>query len=504
MRPLSFLILSVLLLTGGCDNPWSSTESNAVSQGYRLDTTEFNALHTTYKEPSLLNRRFKHSDIDSLVKVHQEIGVLAVAQIGQSVQGRSIYELEFGQGDKKVMLWSQMHGDEPTATMALFDLFNFLEGDDPEFDSVRNLLQENLNIHFIPMLNPDGAERFLRRNAQSIDLNRDARATQTVEGALLKSRAMEVKPAYGFNLHDQNIYYNVPGTKNPVTISLLAPAFNPEREINVVREGAMQIIGGMNRILQSYIPDGVAKYDDTYTPRGFGDNFQTWGASTVLIESGGLKGDPEKQQIRRLNFVIILNALMEIAQNSYTQYDRSDYEEIPFNSGGVLHDVVIHGLEFGSDSIPLKSDVAIRRGEYTVGRDYYIRGRIEDIGDLPESHGYDDLNGDGLHFVQGNIAPQTIPSLQTFSQQDAYDLLKQGYMGVQVADDGQQGVLHDLPIHVFASSNFATTPFIDLGGTANFYLASQNGDLKYAVLNGYLLDLSKGVEELVALKNRVH
>src|SRR5690606_9102602 len=171
---------------------------------------------------------------------------------------------------------------------ALFDLFNFLEGDDPQFDSVRNLLKENLNIHFIPMLNPDGAERFLRRNAQSIDLNRDARATQTVEGKLLKSRAMDVKPAYGFNLHDQNIYYNVPGTKNPVTISLLAPAFNPEREINEVREGAMQIIVGMNRILQSYIPDGVAKYDDTYTPRGFGDNFQTWGASTVLIESGGL------------------------------------------------------------------------------------------------------------------------------------------------------------------------------------------------------------------------
>src|SRR5690606_35121926 len=284
---------------------------------------------------------------------------------GKSVEGRAIYELAYGKGDKKVMLWSQMHGDEPTATMALFDLFNFLEGKGDGFDSIRNLLQENLNIRFIPMLNPDGAERFLRRNAQSIDLNRDARANQTVEGSLLKSRAKEFNPRYGFNLHDQNIYYNVPDTKNPVTISLLAPAFNEPREINEVREGAMQIIVGMNEILQQYVPNAVAKYDDTYTPRGFGDNFQSWGASTLLIESGGLKGDPEKQRIRKLNFIIILNALIEIAEGSYENYDAKGYEAIPFNASQ-MHDVMIRGLSFGSDSIPLKSDIALRRGEQTV------------------------------------------------------------------------------------------------------------------------------------------
>lgn len=504
MRQLVVLVSFVLLATMGCDNPKDSEGTEARKKGFNLDTAAFNSLHATYKEEALWDRRFKHEDIDSLIKAHQESGVLDVSQIGQSVQGRSIYELEYGQGDKTVMLWSQMHGDEPTATMALFDLFNFLRGEDDEVDSVRNLLKENLNIHFIPMLNPDGAERFLRRNAQSIDLNRDARATQTVEGALLKSRAMEVKPQYGFNLHDQNIYYNVPGTKNPVSISLLAPAFNAEREVNSVRGGAMQIIVGMDKVLQKYIPDAVAKYNDTYAPRGFGDNFQSWGASTVLIESGGLKGDSEKQEIRKLNFVIILNALMEIAQNSYTQYDQDDYEDIPFNSGGLLHDIVIRGLEFGSDSISLKSDVAIRRGEYTVGRDYYVRGRIEDLGDLPESFGYDDLDASGLHFVQGSIAPETIGALDDLTPQQAYDLLKKGYMGVRSQGSSQIGALHDLPIHVFASSNFATTSFLDLGGTANFYLANQKGDLVYAVLNGYLIDLSEGLEEIGTLKNRVH
>lgn len=502
MRVIRYLFLLMVLGFAACDNGGTSRTENQRT-GMRLDTAEFNTLYEQYEEKSLFNRRFKHRDIDSLVRIRQQNDVLDVETIGHSVQGRSIYELTYGSGDKKVMLWSQMHGDEPTATMALFDLFNFLEGADDGSDTIRNLLKDKLSIHFIPMLNPDGAERFLRRNAQSIDLNRDARATQTVEGALLKSRAMSVRPQYGFNLHDQNIYYNVPQTENPVTISLLAPAFNVEREINEVRRGAMQIITGMNDILQQYIPEAVAKYDDTYSPRGFGDNFQSWGASTVLIESGGLKGDPEKQEIRKLNFVIILNALMEIAQGTYTEHEASGYEDIPFNSGGLLHDVVIRGLQIGSDSIPLTSDIAIRRGEFTVGRDYYVRGRIEDIGDLPELIGYDEVDADSLHFAEGKIAPRPIQRLADLTAENAYDLLKQGYMGVRLQNPAAVGTLHELPIHVFASNNFATTPVIDLGGTANFYLADPNGRLVFAVLNGYLIDLEKDVD-FGPLKNRVH
>lgn len=501
---MKFFVISLgLLAATTCSNPFSGS-SNGNIPGYNLDTAQMNKIHSTYKESALFSRRFKHKDVDSLLQLHKKSNVFKISEIGKSVEGRSINELEYGNGDKKVMLWSQMHGDEPTATMALFDLFNFLEGKDDGFDSVRTLLKDQLNIHFIPMLNPDGAERYLRRNAQSIDLNRDARAGQTVEGALLKARAKEIKPRYGFNLHDQNIYYNVPGTKNPVTISLLAPAYNTEREINEVREGAMQIIVGMNKVLQQYIPDAVAKYDDTYTPRGFGDNFQSWGASTVLIESGGLKGDPEKQEIRKLNFVIILNALMEIAQGTYENYDAKGYEDIPFNASN-MHDIVIRGLEFGSDSIPLKSDIAIRRGETTDGRDFFVRGRVEDIGDLPESFGYDEVDGNGLKFIQGKIAEKPVPTLESVTPEIAYDLLKKGYMGVQVTTlkPEQTSMLHNLPIHIFGTQAFAATPFIDLGGTANFYIGDSNGTLKYAVLNGYLIDLSKPLSEVGLLKNRV-
>ena len=36
-------------------------------------------------------------------------------------------DLSLESGEVHVLLWSQMHGDESTATMALFDIFNFIK-----------------------------------------------------------------------------------------------------------------------------------------------------------------------------------------------------------------------------------------------------------------------------------------------------------------------------------------------------------------------------------------
>ena len=93
----------------------------------------------------------------------------------------------------RVLLWSQMHGDEPTATAALFDVFEYLQRhrDDP----VVQRILSSLTLYAIPMLNPDGAERFQRRNAQGIDINRDALRLQTPEGQVLKAVRDRVQAA---------------------------------------------------------------------------------------------------------------------------------------------------------------------------------------------------------------------------------------------------------------------------------------------------------------------
>src|SRR5690606_5821806 len=109
------------------------------------------------------------------------------------------------------------------------------------------------------------------------------------------------------------------------------------------RTKATQLILSMNDALQAKSPGNVAKYDDAYDPRCFGDTFQGMGISTILIESGGYKADPEKQFIRKLNFHALLNAFLAISRQSYTSYDPADLEQIPQN-GRALYDLFVKNI----------------------------------------------------------------------------------------------------------------------------------------------------------------
>lgn len=468
----------------------------------KINIDQYLEFFNSSKEKSLIHRRFKHADIEQLIDQKRANATLDVVQIGKSFEGKSIFELQYGKGDKKVMMWSQMHGNEATATMALFDLFNFLENEGGGTAAIRSFLKEKLTIHFIPMLNPDGADKFERRNAEQIDVNRDARATKTQEGKLLKKRALEVKPNFAFNLHDQNIYYNVPGTQNPVSISLLAPAYNENRDINPVRKSAMQLIGDIHELLQKFIPNAAAKYDDTHSPRGFGDNFQRWGTSTILVESGAMKGDPEKQEIRKLNFILLLHALIQIAEESYTQYSIQDYESIPFNASQ-LHDLVLRNVtvEKGNGK-SFTTDLAIRQEELTVDRDYYVRGEIFDIGDLRDEFGYTDKNMEGLTFCRGKIYTEKTMRIEELTDELVYDFLREGYLALQVCDGALNGKhLHSYPIEIFTSKRkpeLLAQPVLE--GPASFFLKDKER-LRFAIVNGYLIDLEKKIAPKV--KNNI-
>ena len=124
--------------------------------GQSLEHDLFNA-YDAYKEESIQNRRFKHKDIIPLIQTMERSDICSVRQVGHSIEGRSINLISMGHGNTQVLLWSQMHGDESTATMALMDLFNFFRASD-DFDDIKKLILDSLTLNFIPMLNPDGAE----------------------------------------------------------------------------------------------------------------------------------------------------------------------------------------------------------------------------------------------------------------------------------------------------------------------------------------------------------
>lgn len=457
----------------------------ATSQHSGIELSALSAAYDQYQEKSIDQRRFKYADVVHLVNGRKS--GFEVKELGLSVEGKAIYSLTMGTGPIKVMLWSQMHGNESTATMALFDLFNFLEGENDSFDELRHKLRSQLTIRFIPMVNPDGMDKWIRRNALDIDLNRDAAKLASPEAVILKNARDEFAPDFGFNLHDQQTYYTAGESATPATISVLAPAYNYETEVNDVRKKAMQVIVGMNNMLQKSVPGHVGKYDDAFEPRAFGDNFQKWGTSTILIESGGYPNDPEKQHIRKLNFMVMLNALNEIADGSYQHYDLADYYAIPDNSIRLM-DVVVRNLQQqqGEHRFPL--DLGIRRRESEAANGFYVSGSIEDTGDLSIFYGYEEVDASQMQVVEGKVYENPFPDLQALTPAVAMDLLKQGYLAAKVKD-AEDRALYDLPILVLKSGN--SIPFgIRTGGSPNFFL-SENGKLRYALINGYLVDLEK-------------
>ena len=471
----SFLTLGFFLLFGGTSS-WG--------QGPRLTVKEMSAAFDTYKEGKITDRRFTHAALQPLIQGHAP--AFRVSLLGKSVMGKSISSLDWGTGPTKVMLWSQMHGNESTATMALFDLFNFLSAKDDGYDALRSLLRSQLQLKFIPMLNPDGADEFKRRNALDIDLNRDAISLISPEAVILKKARDDFEPEFGFNLHDQQIYYNVVNTPKQATISLLAPAFNEATDINEVRGRAMQTIAGMNELLQELIPGQVGKYDDAFEPRAFGDNIQKWGTSTILIESGGLVGDTEKQEIRKINFMILLNALHSIATKGYTQYSTEAYFAIPDN-GFQLMDLVINEVEVPVNGRFYPVDLGIRRKETESAGGYFFNASVEDLGDMQVFFGLETFDASGLQYQQGKVYRKKFRSVENISQDQAMDLLRQGYLAIKVKK-GSPRQLHDLPLVVLKSTDKFTGGWTT-GAAPNFFL-TREGKLTHAVVNGYLIDLN--------------
>lgn len=349
--------------------------------------------YENYLETSITHRRFKHKDIVPLI---QQLP-FEKQVVGKSFEERDIYQIKLGTGKTPILLWSQMHGDEATATMAIFDIFRFFQAKNDGFDEFRKKILAECTLYFVPMLNPDGAERFQRRTATDIDMNRDALRFQTPEGALLRHLQNTLKPEFAFNLHDQGVRYSAGMSEKQATISFLATAYDFDRNWNDVRTRSMQVICQMNSILQLFIPGHVAKYSDEHEPRAFGDNIQKWGSSLILIESGGYKTDREKQYIRKLNFLAILSALQSVSEKSYTKYQLKDYEAIP-NNERYLFDLLIRNAEFEQNGKTVVKDIGINLNEKNIenATKFVLESTVEDIGDLSTFWGIKEIDAKGL------------------------------------------------------------------------------------------------------------
>jgi hypothetical protein len=315
--------------------------------------------------------------------------------------------MEFGNGPLKVFMWSQMHGDEPTATSALIDLFHYLQQNRKA--GWVAALEKKVTLRAVPMLNPDAAELFQRRNLQFIDINRDARALATPEGRLLKRLRDEWQPAIGFNLHNQGARTAVGDTGLQATISLLAVPFDASGSDNAGRVRNKKICAVIIESLSPFIKGHIARYDDTFNPRAFGDLLSQWGTPVVLIETGAHHEKTEMDLVR-LNFVALASALAALADGSVEGANPALYDGLQYNTGGDIFNLivrratVINRFQAGAAQVPpFAADVAVNEERGPGGR----AAVIQEVGDLADFYGLEEVDASGYYVTvaKGALRP---------------------------------------------------------------------------------------------------
>tara|TARA_B100001057_G_scaffold401151_1_gene412552 strand:- start:198 stop:1307 length:1110 start_codon:yes stop_codon:yes gene_type:complete len=318
---------------------------------------------TKYLPPNLLNEIFIKKRIFPRLEV-----------IGYSAQGKSIYSLKIGHGNKKVLMWSQMHGNETTSTKSLIDFYDFLVNDE-----IGKYLKTNLTFKIIFQLNPDGSHAYSRNNFNDSDLNRDALSLIQPESKVLMKEFYLFKPNFCFNLHGQRSIYSIGNNNIPASISFLAPCASKNKTITKSRLLSMQLITGVCNFLKSKYGLVYGRFDDSFNLNCFGDFFSRQKVPTILFEAGHYKNDIFRKFSRKLVFDSLVEICLLISSESYIEIDHKKYFKIIPNNNN-LRDILIKNVTIlKNNKIITGQEISIQHTEKLVNNEVLFLPIIDSI-----------------------------------------------------------------------------------------------------------------------------
>ena len=353
-----------------------------------IETLEMGFLKSFYKQVKFrqITGRYVAGAHLELVKKYFAEDFL-IDEMGRSVQKRPVYLFKIGTGKRKVLIWSQMHGNESTTTKAVFDMLNaFKLG---ETEAIQEIV-ENCSLYIIPVLNPDGAEAYTRVNANSIDLNRDLQDLSQPESQILMDLFNTIRPDFCLNLHDQRTIFSAGPGPDPATLSFLTPSSDPERSIDNSRKTSMALIAAMVRDLSPDLDGQIGRYDDAFNINCAGDTFQHLGTPTVLFEAGHYPGDYEREKVREFVFRALISCLSHISNEDILLENYQGYFEIPENQK-LFNDIIIRnaGLKEGVKDICIQFREKLKNGKVE------FEPVIEEIAGMVSKFGHKEIDAAG-------------------------------------------------------------------------------------------------------------
>jgi Zinc carboxypeptidase len=349
-----------------------------------------NELFRYFPNVNFSQRYLAPKDLHDYLLNHQK---QYICEIGRSAEGLPIYMFTRGTGLVKILAWSQMHGNESTASLAMLDLLYSLEKD----QALEDRLFSAIALDFIFMLNPDGSQAWTRRNAQGIDINRDFLQAASPEMNILKQQIAAKNYDYALNLHDQRSIFSVAG-EAPATLAFLSPSQDEARSLTPTRQKSMAIIAYIYQQLQDKIPGQIARFSDEFYPRAVGDNLSLMGLPTILFEAGHFPQDYTRAQTRQYFCYALFYAFSAMMLMPQQSIGYEQYFEIPENQESHF-DLIYRQVNIGQNT-QSRVDIAIQYAESLdhETQQIILTSQIAEIGDCSHKKGWQEIDASQMQY----------------------------------------------------------------------------------------------------------
>ena len=384
----------------------------------------YEILHAQNKQELLHGRYITLAQIEPLLFDLNKKNQLE--KIGFSVLQKPIYKYQIGTGTTKILIWSQMHGNESTTTKALFDFMKLLNN---ETDFAKKILSE-FRFCIIPMLNPDGAFSYTRENANKVDLNRDFQNFSQPESILLEKVFHDFKPDLCYNLHDQRTIFGAGNTNNPATVSFLSPSYNENRDYNTIRVNAIRVILNMNLVLQKYIPNQIGRFDDSFNNNCVGDHFQSLGTTTILFEAGHYPNDYEREITRKYIFIAFVSSLTNVNENDVVSKVIKEYLNIPQNKV-IFYDFVYKNVKINYESTKKSINFAAQYKEELKDGKISFNSYVAKIDNLEGYYGHFELDCEDLEYIDFDNNCPNLNDKANFKIGNKYEVVNGNVIALQ-------------------------------------------------------------------------
>lgn len=121
-----------------------------------------------------LDKHYRYSQLESIWKSLQYKNLTDISVLGKTSDNRKIYDIKIGNGQRTVLITAGVHARETSNTVFITKfieelIYNYTADNTYQGVNIKQLLDNEITLHILPCVNPDGYEMTQFENAISLN-----------------------------------------------------------------------------------------------------------------------------------------------------------------------------------------------------------------------------------------------------------------------------------------------------------------------------------------------